>query len=329
MGIRANAPHFWAWSNQIQSQLPKGLLAMGVVAGDAHILNFGDLKLKDQIRFGLVDLDDAGRGLFFFDYLRLNIANRAGFVRVADQELLSAYMKGLKKEKIEKPDHIDDALDMSEKEFDKRQQKYWDKNTSDGKFKYEKLGLRPMSEMSAEMKANWKEIKIHFEKEFPNREILDVAFKIKTTGGSQGMVRFWVLTEKNGDVAVFEFKEMSEPAVSEISKQLTHENRIQEIRDIYWKGDQSKKFQVVKTKAKTFWMRPRYKNSLSAKLPDGSDMEERDQAREELIYIANYLGRMHAKQGDVSAYLRALNTQSSLITELTAEYLAKAKELNK
>lgn len=320
MAIRANAPHYWAWSKGILPTLPKTLTAQGVVAGDGHLLNFGDIKLKDKIRFALIDLDDAGRGYLFFDFLRLSIANKAGRLEATQTDLFDAYVKGLRGEKIEKPDHIDDALDISEEKFEKKQRKYWEKHTENARFIKEDFGLLPLSRAKAETQAQFRELLKWFESEFDKYEILDTGYRIKEDGGSQGMSRLWILTQKDGDYFAFEFKEMSTPAVEQISKQLGHEARTDEVRETYWKGDQSRKFQVVKTKSAAFWMRPRYHDSLS------QDSMQLNSA-EDIVYIANYLGRMHGKQKDLEKYALALEQNRSLISKLTTIYISEVRRL--
>ena len=203
--FRSNAPHYWSW---LKNQQKSVLNTYGTVVGDAHILNFGDIQLKNGGRdFGLIDMDDGGRGSLVGDFVRFAVGNQLSPFRVSMDDLLKSYLYGLNGVKAQKPDVLKNAENKDDGDFAKRQAKYIDKMTSNDKFS-DKAGLTDLASAPANIMNLYQSSKNYFFAEMPGYRIFDAGFKVKESGGSQGLVRFWFLIGKQDDDTryIIEFK---------------------------------------------------------------------------------------------------------------------------
>jgi hypothetical protein len=317
MSIRENAPHYWAWAKEISAELPPALLAKGIVAGDPHLLNFGDLYIKKEGQFALVDLDDGGRAPFLFDIVRYLVANRAAFVKVAQNELVDAYLLGLRLEKNKMPKRLRQALEEGSDNFSKNRDDYIDSVTKGERFKKEKLHLEDVQKASPERQRQINET-IKVAKDLFAQEILDVGFKVKETGGSQGMLRIWILSKtKKGNLRIWELKECSEPAVAQFDSQLPQIQRLEQLKRLFWQAaEEANQYGVFKVGERYYLKRPRLHGQLLRDLPSIDEKEDVELAKKELIYAAYYLGSVHGSQKESLPYLQAIGSEFSLSSVL-------------
>lgn len=290
LAFRSNANHFWAWA---RGQAPRffsrrDLQQIGVVTGDPHIGNFGDIKTEHGIRFGLIDLDDAGRGPLLLDGVKLISGLRLQGTSARTEDFVDAYLDGLLKEDFEKPEF----LKFNDRDFDFKNNlfKYGEKSQIRGRFDREKRELQPFRSSPA-FEEGVQIALAKIRESFPQAELADLGLQVKTTGGSAGLTRIWMLVKIKDSYAVYELKEMAEPATRWISPQLSPQKRLDEVQNSYWK-DSSRHFQVVKTSTRDFWMRPRMKDQFDAEELRPSDLKEY------MGYLASYLGKKHRQQLD-------------------------------
>ncbi|MGZ3794513.1 MAG: hypothetical protein ACXVCP_19350 [Bdellovibrio sp.] len=234
--LRANAPHNWAYFKSIQPQLKflkEAFEVQGIGIGDFHILNLGDIELANGDRkIGLIDVDDGGHTSLFADITRAVISNQVSPYKVSTKDLWDAYIAGLNGKKTEKPKFIEKVLNYSHKDYLKLQKKYLAQLIDNKTFSSE-AQIHPMSEADALTQEIYQKSHAVFEKTLSEYTILDQGFKIKNTGGSQGIPRFWFLVKKDGQKSIIEFKLLAEPAMELYQHQPIQEVRIEELIKLY------------------------------------------------------------------------------------------------
>lgn len=328
LGFRSNAPHYWNWLQSVSSSptfSSRAFSIRGVVTGDPHILNFGDVPLKDGGRkLSLIDIDDSGVNVpLVGDFLRYLVGNQVSPFKVDAKDLFEAYKDGVSGKKMNKPDYLEKILSKSDSNFNKRQKNYIDKLTSKNRFN-EKAGLLSIQDAPQEIKSIFEEGQGTFEKLMAGYTILDMGFKIKKTGGSQGLPRFWFLLKKQNEMHIWEFKQEDTPSTAYFASQPTGSTRFDTVSEIYRPQDEVQgPFQYVSIGKSTFLLRERfdiYMDLDPAKIGDKVDLEDGQQMS---LYLANRLGRWHGEQNsgtELNSYLNDANSFSEIFNLMT-EYI--------
>jgi len=293
--FRSNAPHFWGW---LKTQQKSVLYRYGVVAGDAHILNFGDVELASGGReYALIDMDDGGEGSLVGDFVRFAAGNQLSPFRVSMEDLMKSYRYGLSGVEASKPDVLKKAEAKSNDDFAKRQAKYIDKMTSHDRFS-DKAGLGDLASAPANIMSLYQSSKNSFFAEMPGYRIYDVGYKVKESGGSQGLVRFWFLIGKNDDRYIIEFKLETDPAVAEYTNQSSQMERFDQIAAIYRPAQKAHgPYKFVNTGSAIFLMRARISAFLDFDPMKLENPEDLGNGQVMSIYIANKMGLWQRQQG--------------------------------
>lgn len=334
LALRSNAPHYWAYMRKQSKKLEsKELLVEGVVVGDAHIGNFGQVRLKNKsLDIRMIDFDDSGRGSLVLDLLRLWSSIKISPAELKSKDIWDAYLSGLRQEAVDTPKSVSRLNNLSEKEFDKLQDEYVDEVTKKDKFIYNK----ETSLQSEDLAPAWlkRSIKILADNLSTNvsknvsknrdekYEILDRAWYIKSTAGSQGMARVWLLVKNksNDQVRIIEFKQMADPATKYFEAQFEHSSRIDEAKEEYWpkQADESE-FQVVSAGKAQFLRRTKYffpyQEMIKKVLKKGGE-KEFDLISE---YVANLLGFWHGQQSVGKQLLRSIEANPEAAFEALKE----------
>jgi hypothetical protein len=331
MGIRSNARHYWEWiATQVSTwKLPNSLLAEGWVTGDPHALNFADIVINGSRRFRLTDIDDAGHGYFFFDFIKHVVATRASNIGVSTADLLSAYRSGLRLEDIRKSGTIRRALRGNKKENQQEEAEMIRDYTNNGKFRlHDKGNLLSTAEAPPNIQKLLTKLEPEARFALKENQILDTAVRVKSTGGSQGVPRLWFLVETpEGRLRIFEFKLLAEPSVAATHRQSDPSVRVAGVLDVYWKGEVDTDYRVLKIGDDWYWMRPRQSSRL------GDDQTETPKQREALrdvtLYIANQMGKMVARQSSSMEYRTVFQQQPEAVDRavefISSRYLDVAK----
>lgn len=308
--VRANAPHNWAYFKTLRPHLVslrEAFKVEGIGIGDFHILNVGDIELSNGSRkIGLIDIDDGGHTSLFADFVRSAISNQVSPYKVPLHDLWKNYLDGLKDEKIQKPKIIETILAKSHSEYLANQKKYLDK-IIDGKGFSTAAGVRPLSEMDPVTRDVYVESIGAMINSLGNVKILAQAFKIKDTGGSQGIPRFWFLVEHKGARTVIELKTLAEPAMNLYEQQGSQQDRINSLIEFYRPQRSTFGFyRFVDGGKYQFIARERTRGFLALD-PEGKVSGKDIQEGQDVYrYLAQRAGKWHSDQGQGEALFKAL-----------------------
>ncbi|WP_413586635.1 DUF2252 family protein [Bdellovibrio sp. HCB274] len=298
--FRANAPHFWNW---LKNQNSPMLRASGVVVGDPHILNFGDVQLSTQGRvFALIDIDDGGpHAPFAGDLIRYAAGNQISPFQISLNSLFDAYVLGLKGLQVSEPEILREALSHSDADYLNRQSKYLNNMTDHDRFSA-KAKVTSISQSPAAVQNLFRQARGYFEASMPGYEILDTGYKTKNSGGSSGLPRFWYLIQKNQTRYIIEFKLEKDAATSFYSDQGDAVSRFPYVAQIYRPAETVYgPYKIIATPVGQFLMRARLKPYLDFENEAGSKY-----GREMSLYIANRLGLWHGQQEQSDDLLQGL-----------------------
>lgn len=299
--VRANAPHNWAYFKKIKPRLvhlKEVFEAEGVGIGDFHILNIGDIELANGTRkIGLIDVDDGGRTSLFADFARSAISNQVSPYKVPLRDLWNNYLDGLKYEKIKKPKVIEDVLAKSHDDYLAEQKKYLTKMIDGNKFS-PAAAVRPITECDAIARDIYVESIGAMSLAMPGAKILDYGFKVKETGGSQGVPRFWFLIEKKGEKTIIEFKTLADPAMSLYEPQASQADRINSLIEFYRPQKSTFGFyKFIDSGKYQFLARERTRGLLSLDPEAASTPSETRDGQDVYLYLAQRAGKWHSQQG--------------------------------
>jgi hypothetical protein len=301
--FRANAPHYWNW---LKTQNSPILAPLGVVVGDPHILNFGDVQLSGGGReFGLIDIDDGGPNApLAGDFVRYAAGNQVSPFVISLQSLFDAYIQGLQGQRMTEPEVLQEALAHTDADYFKRQNKYLNKMTELNRFSA-KAKLTPIAQSNSEIQDLFQKSHAAFEAAMPGYQVLDTGYKTKLSGGSQGLPRFWYLVQKNQDRYIIEFKLEEQAATSFYSYQGEPEQRFPYVSQIYRPANTVYgPYKIVTTTGGQFLMRAR----LDAYLDFDTDNDDHglEDGQKMSLYIANRLGLWHGQQAAGKTLLNVL-----------------------
>ncbi|QDK44448.1 hypothetical protein DOM22_04385 [Bdellovibrio sp. ZAP7] len=302
--FRANAPHYWNWLKQQSSAM---LAVQGVVVGDPHIQNFGDVQLADGGReFTLIDIDDGGGNApFAGDLIRYAAGNQVSPFKIPLSQIFEAYLSGLQGQALEEPEVLQESIAHTDADYFKRQAKYLNKMTEQNHFS-SKAKLTPVNQAPDSVQKLFQNSQAVFESAMSGYQILDTGYKTKFSGGSQGLPRFWYLIQRNQERYIVEFKLEAQAATSFYSNQGEPEQRFPYVAQVYRPTRAVYgPYKIVTTPGGQFLMRARFDAYLDF---EAADDEHSIQDGEKMsLYIANRLGRWHGQQASAAALVQVLN----------------------
>jgi hypothetical protein len=337
-GLRSNVHHFWEWSAANKDLLDSKLLSFkGWVLGDAHLFNFAEVRLKDgSYKWSFNDLDDSGIGPFILDLMRFAITVKASnYKTVSFEDLYEAYVDGVTGNAYSKPDIIKELREISEKDAENEWTDFIKKIID---FDTEKInyGIKSIISFFEGPKPLQNFVTEHLDqfKSFlaKGSVIKDLAFRIKVSGGSQGIPRVYIAAKvEDNEFIIYEFKPLVRPALDYYQKQSNNESRINNMMKWLWKDSIPTDYRYVKVEDREFFMRIRL-----PKLFELHDEEEflalsAKEQKEYLLYIANWMGKKHSEQiANFVEYGEELNKPATVgqLEKFLVQYLAEAERLN-
>jgi hypothetical protein len=328
MAFRSNAPHYWNWLRENKTPL---MSPRGIVTGDPHILNFGDVQLKDGGgKFGLIDIDDAGvNAPLAGDFLRYFIGNQISPYKVMPKDLFKAYIDGLNGKKMDKPNYLTKTRDKTDRDFSSLQEKRLSKMILRDSFSPE-AGLTRLEDTPPEIQALYEQVLPSFKSEMTGYKILDVGYRSKEVGGSKGLPRFCFLIEKDHERHIWEFKMEIAPATSLFASQPDPLARFQYIVNTYRPANPLGPYRLVQAGAHFFLLRERMYNSINldpARIASDKDVND---GKEMSLFIANRMGLAHGSQPSAQDLKTRLQEPGAIegLNTLAADYISTLKKLN-
>lgn len=205
MFFRSFPPLFYKLmeKNQWKKEFSKLSKIESIMAGDAHMENFGLKFFKEKLRLSVNDYDDLTRGPIILDVIRLLTSARLAGVEVDEklvEDFLKKYTKGIKGKNHDFSNVVKDSIESS-------------------------LGKTALNEHQISI-----ENKIFIKKKVPNKDLTlvqkeewrkllneygtvkDSYSYVKQSGGSAGLTRYEFLVEKNNELKWIEAKEWAEPS---------------------------------------------------------------------------------------------------------------------
>ena len=326
MKFRAHAPHYWGWvQSSSQNHFSNDLMSFqGPVAGDLHIGNVADKSdFNEKREFTLIDLDDSGTAPYFYDFLRFVFSNQYSENTVPVETLLQSYLNGLQQKTKDLPPAIKKSLNPTEKDIQKKRDKYFKKAVSNNKFDYAKIDLISITALSPEVQKVFQADKPYFEKTLTDFQILDIGYKTKSDGGSRGMHRFWYLVKdtKNQKELIFEFKQLQSPATEKLQKQIPHSDRIQISMNTFWITADSR-YSVITTTGRSYLKRPKLHYFFE---PEDLSTQELSDSYE---YIANWIGKKHSSKASPKYALEIQKQFKTLLAQINQATISYRIQLN-
>ncbi|QDK46089.1 hypothetical protein DOM22_13435 [Bdellovibrio sp. ZAP7] len=328
MAFRSNAPHYWNWLRENNVPI---MSARGIVTGDPHILNFGDVQLKEGgAKFGLIDIDDAGvNAPLAGDLLRYYIGNQISPYKVASKDLFKAYVEGLTGKKMNKPRYLEKARDKADRDFKTLQENRISKLISDNTFAPDS-GLTALENFPADVRTLYEQSLEVFKTEMTGYKILDVGYRTKESGGSQYLPRFNFLVEKGKERHIWEFKLETTPAISLFVRQPDAQSRFNYVVNVYRPSEPLGPYRFVQAGEHTFLLRERiFKSTDLDPALIASDKDVKD-GKEMSLFIANRMGLAHGSQSSATTLLFYLEQPGAFesLNALANQYINTLKKLN-
>lgn len=315
--VRSSSPHFWSYMKNHADELNlAGLIeSTGLIAGDAHLGNFGIVPVinsrgQQELDFVNIDFDDAGIGPLVLDFIRFEITTEAIGIDIKKRDMEEAYIQGLSGKQRAPPEFIQALLGVGMTEYRRLSEKLVRKNTDGDQLAREgKLETYQGRYSRAEI-----------EKIFPDTKILDVAVKTNERGGSSGGLRLWVLTENSKGVRqIFELKQYQESSLAKYTQQPELESWLKQVYKAFWPGLDQLSYGLVQMSDGTYFWRREKKVSL-IDIPYSSPRANKHQMVLELaLYDAYYLGLMHSRQSAAKAYLERITADPQDFHQRTQE----------
>lgn len=300
MSMRSNAHHYWRWIGQYSYLWfsPQDLRS-GQITGDPHLNNFAPVWLNDALRFVLVDIDDAGIGPFLLDILKYITVIRSADPSLTTDSLFTAYLSGLQGNSQPVPRELKDKMAISLAERDAMWAAEIKKLTKKkGRLDFKKADLLPISELPEAVQQTFLKNRSQFLRAMQVKAVLDEGYKVKATGGSRGLYRFWFLIQAGEKREVYEFKQLGMSALSHYQAQANHQKRVADITATYWGDFNAFYYKPVLIDMDYYWLRP--KRPRTFKVTNNALKSKKAQTKFKALahYVANYLGLRHAGQND-------------------------------
>jgi len=326
--IRSNAPSYWSYMKHSPDlgPLQKYLGFEGIIAGDPHPGNFGpipvrNLKGQRAMKFLNIDFDDCGIGPFALDYVRYVVAVKADSKLCKWRPLQEAYLAGLTGKKLAAPREVQKFLAMKLSAYDKKASAYMVRNTTSKGFKFKKGETQPYKgriDPAVIMKL------------FPSGSVVGMAKRIESRGGSEDMLRIWVLVAgERGARRIVELKQRSIPGTESYRPQPPVKQWLSEVREVFWSGLDGSSYDLITVAGELFWIRDKHVSLIN--LPYSSRKKRNQKFLVDLaVYDANVLGLAHGTQPGAKKYLRTISNDPEKFHQVTKQvgnaYLKLAEE---
>lgn len=240
MAFRSNTPHYWSFVRQLKndSQFSELFYINGIGIGDFHMLNIGDVELANGVRrIGLVDIDDAGtRVPLLLDLARQLVASQLAPVKSDLGKLVDAFIFGIQETSVNST-YVESIINFPHELFKTNYSKMIEKMTKNNRFSKD-ADINPLKKAPIEIQALYKKMRPTFKSVLSvydkHYQLLDHGFKIKTSGGSKGILRFVYLIENsNKQKEIIEFKQFIRSSVDSFDKQGTNRERFDAAKKEY------------------------------------------------------------------------------------------------
>jgi Uncharacterized protein conserved in bacteria (DUF2252) len=314
--VRANARHYWQWAVANSHCLSPDMQSKGVVAGDAHVLNFNIVRGDRAFSYSLNDFDDTGVGSYFFDFLRYQIASFSIDPGFNFSKITSLYLMGLSKgdhlingtqlipPKI--PAEIASLVADYNRSFPELQKKYLSTRIKKSKLNHKKLGLLSIKKAPKKIQEIEKSIKYWVSKNQPQWLWMSSGYKYKLTGGSQGLIRIIALIKvghsRTQEYEIYEFKELPQPAPEFHNADHALRLKIGKIHHNHPGEDQLGTDQIIVTRnsagdTQTFQIRTKFPDLFEDSAPAENWTREMYEIFIQRIFLGAYLlGWSHGNQ---------------------------------
>lgn len=336
--IRRNSADFWKHMQTASSgpALQPYLAFSGVLAGDAHPANFAPILVREfngqeTLKLLDIDFDDAGRGPFVMDFIRLAMITKATKDGVKMSGLLQAYVQGLQGQTMEIPPEVAKVQATKIEDFRQKQDSQLEKRTENHKFKLK----------AGKIEAYRGPITTDFiQSVLPKFKVLDISLRPKTSDEEEddeehnAELRIWVLVhdpDQNRD-RHFELKAWRETSLAKYQSQLPTREWLAEIREHFWPGFDGSAYDLIDVpNSGLFWIREKEVTLInvpySSKKPTATEY-----VRQFASYDANLLGLVHSRQPGARELLALISTKEqqkafkTAIKNVMAPYMREIAE---
>ena len=329
--FRANAGHFWEWISTLHHPVFE---PRGVVAGDAHILNFDDVRLRNGRRdYILTDLDDGALDApLFADFLRLAVSSRMSPYRVSPSELLASYKLGLLGLDAKAPKVLRKTRDADFKDSLASVEAYIKDGTEKNSLRLKKAMIRPEN-ADPSLRSLYNSVSLVFLTYLTDHhfKVLDLMFRVKAEGGSQNLPRFLYLVERDGVRSVIEFKMTVPPAAGLMSRDIPDSTyRFEQLMKFYGRRDVAPVFDWIKVGKWEFHVREKEPPLMEFDPAKTDDAEVEADAKKMYLYIAWKLGQAHGLQDkDLAQILNRNSGIDEQVETWVSFYSNNLQELNR
>lgn len=323
MSLRTNPKHFWSFARKQADALTSdksALLTEGLITGDFHYQNMAARRTGEKLKVDFMDLDDGGQGPFVFDMVRFLVTAKAIEPGIDQAGLIKAYNRGVREKKDDRPERVQEVMDLPAKKIHKRDREFLEKNTDGNEFNYERLGLTKLQDSPVAERRLIQQTAAKLGRLF-RADVMSAASRRRLDGGSQGYLRVWALLRNEAGLRIFEAKELGEPALNFWSPQKDAAERLPELMEAYW-GESVPEYGILRSGGRNFWFRPRVKKHFRTDVPSLRDHESRKVVAEEILYFANYLGRRHGAQKSAEAYRELIENDPEMFTRALQDFVS-------
>lgn len=296
--LRANAPHYWLWSQRRAAKVLGDFLKFaGVVVGDMHMGNLSAVIINGRVEMRVADFDDGGQAPLILDLTRHIITTRSVTSEVKRRDLTDAYRAGLAGARMDAPEFVKELLAASKEQVREWIDEYVKKNTKNDRIEVDSEEFRHFSTRTEIQRVRSEKIFEDVRKAIAPRELLDLVEAVRDSGGSRGVQRYRALVRDGGRNVILEFKHLVEPATAEYQNQLTARERLESLLETFWDNTHGSdtNYGLADIQGQTFWMRLKPLSLIDIPYSANSG-KEIDFIRELSIYQANLLGHLHGKQ---------------------------------
>ena len=277
----------------------------GVIGGDVKPDNVDIVKINGDWQIGLIDLDDGGWGSLLGDVFHTLTYNEVWEPRLTFDEALTAYLAGLKGEKLIDVPRIRSDSSPPGRSCINQEKKWKDKQ----KQKLDDHKIKPLKEASKDVKDLYEQDKTTFNEEIhkmgkSNDGSDHEGFEMKTrSGGSMCMPRFvYLVKDKDAkECDIVEFKLQRLPAAAVFSGgEADHEKRLASLIEYYRpSGDIGHlvKAEPVRGKSNKYYIarydrNENFKATMDKRLDIGQFAKRHAYSKRML----HWLGQVHAQQ---------------------------------
>ncbi|MCB0420062.1 MAG: hypothetical protein KDD61_03650 [Bdellovibrionales bacterium] len=245
MALRSNASFTRAWFKENVSKFfaREFVELEAYVIGDIHLNNLAPKLIsiggtsRKRSEMTVIDFDDAHFGKALADLFYLSVITRSGTQDISAREIAQSYLDGLNGKPLDTSqlDHqLQAALKLTPQEIERLNEKYTEGHISTKRNKvrlnHKKLDTKKISKSSKEVQDVFPILETSFKRVLAERgyQVIDWGYTSKEEGGSMGLHRFFALAQKEGQLKIFQFKELES-----IEGQSAYE-RVAHAMSIFW-----------------------------------------------------------------------------------------------